>query len=269
MAEKPILVYMATNNCARIMLYLKLNGLEDMLDVKSPKDFGGLQSEEYAKINPQKKFPALILPGPDGNKDFLFESQVILDYIVDITQHKELAHPCVIASSGDASASLLRAKARMMIQVHDLYIASANCTQPGYFATQGCMYKSDMGIVDRSAKSLELRKQLDVLEDLFDKDGPYAAGSQLTLADLAIFPTMIFIVMLVQKSLGWEAPETSVFSTRPKLKAWFEGLEKNLPAFAEVGADVRGFCNDAFYQNGRCEEIRKVVDSDEGKALSW
>ena len=41
--EKPILISMPTNNCARILLFLKHFGFQDAVEIKSPKDFGGLK----------------------------------------------------------------------------------------------------------------------------------------------------------------------------------------------------------------------------------
>ena len=56
--QQDTLIYMPTNNCARIMLLLKLLGVDKEIKIKSPKELGGLKSEDYLKINPQGKFPA-------------------------------------------------------------------------------------------------------------------------------------------------------------------------------------------------------------------
>ena len=35
-----------------------------------------------------------------------------------------------------------RSFVELLVRVHDMYIASPNCTQPGFASTQGCMYLS-------------------------------------------------------------------------------------------------------------------------------
>lgn len=56
----------------RFVIYKK--GLEDEIDVKSPKELGGLTSEAYKALNPLCKMPLLVLP--DGTA--LPESEVRL-----------------------------------------------------------------------------------------------------------------------------------------------------------------------------------------------
>eukprot|EP00747_Dinoflagellata_sp_TGD_P168618 gnl/TRDRNA2_/TRDRNA2_195434_c0_seq1.p1 gnl/TRDRNA2_/TRDRNA2_195434_c0~~gnl/TRDRNA2_/TRDRNA2_195434_c0_seq1.p1 ORF type:complete len:256 (+),score=41.41 gnl/TRDRNA2_/TRDRNA2_195434_c0_seq1:112-879(+) len=252
-SDKDTLIYLATNNCARIAIFIKLNKLESEIEFKSPKDYGGLKSPEFLAINPQGKFPCFI--SRDGNFQ-LFEAQVILDYLVQ--KYAQAALPPKSPSPEH------HAKVRLLIQVHDIYIASANCTQPGYFATQGCLYKGEMGLADRSAKSLELKKQLGVIASLADSGGPYLCGTNMSLADIVLYPTFIFIMECASVSLGW--PETGVV---PELLAkWFAFLDKQ-GTFAEIGESVRGFCKSAFHDSGRLQEIRATVDSEEGKALPW
>merc|ERR1712217_764562 len=91
-----------------------------------------------------------------------------------------------------------RAKAAMLNRVHDIYIASPNCTAPGHIANQGVMYKpvEVVSTAQRSAMAVDLKKQLDELERLMDPSGPWAAGQDLTFADLAMFPTFIFVTEL-------------------------------------------------------------------------
>ena len=92
-STKDILIYLPTNNCGRCLLFVVLNGgssvtpesahrhvptnpvgasgLEDVCEVKKPADYGGLKSEDFLKINPMGKMPALI--SSDGTT--VFESQ--------------------------------------------------------------------------------------------------------------------------------------------------------------------------------------------------
>merc|ERR1719424_944998 len=97
-----------------------------------------------------------------------------------------------------------RALAAMINQIHDLYLASANSSDPRVTATQGCMYKP-VDVIDaesRASKVGEIAKQLDVLEGLFK--GPYCAGEDITEADLALYPTFLFFTFMLPKVFGWE-----------------------------------------------------------------
>lgn len=161
------LIALPTNNCARCMLFLKLADIPPTeIQIKSPADYGGLRSAEYQKINPQAKFPAYI----SKDQNFaLFEAQVILDYLADAWAGAPRG-----ASASGASASQLsqyhdpqqRALSRLMIQVHDIYLSSPNCTAKGFFGTQGVLYRADMGVAERKSRMGEMQKQLDVLEGL-------------------------------------------------------------------------------------------------------
>lgn len=246
------LIYMPTNNCARIMLFLKLNGLEDKFSVKSPKDFGGLQSPDFLKINPQGKFPALITEGGLT----LYESQVILEYIADVYE-KDLKVSC------RASTPEARAVAALLNRVHDVYVASANSTAPGYIAQQGVMYKASVPVAQRSAMTQDLKKQLDELERLMDASGPWAAGQDLTFADLSMFPTYIFISEMAPISLGW----SDMFETRPKSRAWFRECERNV-TFSTVAKDIREWIGAVMIETKRLEEIKQDIDTN-GKDLPW
>ena len=67
------------NNPSRIRFLIYLKGLENQIDFKTPMDYGGWGSDEFKKVNPQGKVPALILE--DGT--ILFEARVISGYIAD------------------------------------------------------------------------------------------------------------------------------------------------------------------------------------------
>lgn len=129
-----------------------------------------LRSEAFAAVNPLRKVPAAI----DAHGDNLFEASVILNYLEDkfagvlphatsaaagVDDHHakrnslpvEEGHPHhdVASSSryhGGAGHSFrpetpeARAAVEKIVRVHDLYIASANCTQWGFTHTQGAMY---------------------------------------------------------------------------------------------------------------------------------
>lgn len=106
-------------------------------------------------VNPLRKVPAAI----DANGNNLFEASVILNYLEDKFMGY-LPRKGVAAGVDDAWGSSLvprpssyaagfrpetpeaRAAVEKLVRVHDLYIASANCTQWGFTHTQGAMYLS-------------------------------------------------------------------------------------------------------------------------------
>ena len=126
----------------------------------------------------------------------------------------------------------------MITQVHDIYIASPNSSDPSVTATQGAMYKGVDAIdaASRAAKFAELDKQLDVLESLLSKEGPYAAGASLTEADFSLYPTVcVFIWHMLPAMYGWPNPLWP--GRRPKLFEWQEKVSA-LPAAQRVRKEV-------------------------------
>ncbi|KAL3932875.1 MAG: hypothetical protein SGPRY_000524, partial [Prymnesium sp.] len=200
-------------------------GLQDQVDLKRPADFGGTASDEYRALNPQGKIPVLILPSGEA----LFEAKVIIGYLND--------RYATVGPSVGATTAEERAHAAMINQVHDMYIASANSSDPSVSANQGALYKA-VDVIDppsRAAKLRELDKQLDVLESLIK--GPYAAGTSLTEADFALFPTLAcFMSYLPPALFDWPNPMDDE-KRRPKLKAWLEHVGM-LPAAQKVKAEI-------------------------------
>ena len=125
--------------------------------------------------------PALI--GPEGFS--LFESMIILDYLID-----KLGSPKHDLTGQGWLTPEARAKMRLMCQVHDMYIASPNAAQPGFFGTQGCFYKGDMPVEERSKRVVEFSNQLANIEGMLDAEGPFMMGSRPCVADCVIFPTV-------------------------------------------------------------------------------
>merc|ERR1712113_815885 len=184
-----------------------------------------LQTEEFQKVNPLKKVPALVRP--DG--ETVFESFVILEYLED--------------KYGDQGVSFKpstpegRQKMNLLIRVHDLYIASPNCTQPGFAHTQGCMYlapvvtkfcakervmKRDV----RAAKLAEIWKQLNWLEGNISPDENGMVDGQLTLADLTWFPTLVFMDYMLPRVFSW--PDILKDPTHfPQLCSWYNARRRN------------------------------------------
>lgn len=95
-SDKPVLYDMpVSNNGARNRLIIYWKGLEDIIDIRSPMDLGGLKTDEYLALNPQGKMPLLVLP--EGLS--LPESEVISQYLL-----------AKYADTGELRVSIMRNK---------------------------------------------------------------------------------------------------------------------------------------------------------------
>lgn len=294
---KPTLITIDVgNNPSRVRMLVYYKGLEDHIDMKTPADYGGMASADFRAINPEGKVPVLVLEGGE----VIFEARVICNYLADryagvgpsvqavtaeeraraelIHQasahilHRNMIVPHVHARMHALCCRPRHAHVRFMsilsscvhTQIHDLYIASPNSSDPSVIANQGVCYKPT-DVVDgpsRAAKVAELYKQIGVLESLVV--GPYVAGETLTVADLALYPTLgVFLDFLVPKVFGWKALLDP--ATKPKLIAWCERME-SLPAAVKVKAEMLTPLQ-GWEDSGR---LQKVIDqTKEHPTLKW
>lgn len=88
------------------------------------------------------------------------------------------------------------------------------------------MYRKMESAQQRSAEIGQLAYQLDALEKVFGPEGPFVCGAEITAADGALFPTFAFITLMLPKYFGW----ADVFAGRPKLKAWWEAVQRDAVA---------------------------------------
>jgi len=194
----------------RWVLYKK--GLLDQFEIVAPTAYGGLKSPEYLKLNPQGKMPLLIKP--DGTT--LPESEVIVQYLLDKFSGKG---PSLVASTPEA-----RAVGALATRLLDVYITPV----------QGCMYRKMDSAEQRAKEVQQIAFQLDAIEGVITGQ-PFICGADITAADGALFPTMVFLVHMLPKYFGW----SSVFEGRPKLEAWWEAVQKDAEA-AKVIAEIQG-----------------------------
>ena len=127
-----------------------------------------------------------------------------------------------------------RARAELINQIHDLYIASPNITDPNTHANQAAMYKP-VDVIDaptRAVKIAEIAKQFAVLEGLVV--GPYCIGE--------LYPTFIYLTNMLPLAFGW-----SGIDGRPNLAAWFEKMEQ-LPAAKRVKDEMMPCLNQSRYR---------------------
>jgi len=237
--KKPMFFDMVhSNNAARIRIWIACKGLQDVIETKMIT-YPDLQTDEFKAVNPLRKVPAYV--GPDGTA--LFESYVILEYLAD--KYSTMGPVFKPPNPED------RARMALLIRIHDIYIASPNCTQPGFAHTQGCMYLGPKESEfcpsfrvmkrDRRAKKLaEMFKQLTWLEANISEEGPWMMGEQLTLADMTWWPTSIFMEYMLPRVYGWpdifNVPEAGF----PRLCKWAAQC-KTMDIFTKVRQDIWDF----------------------------
>lgn len=220
-----------SNNAARIRLWLALkDGVADRVTTRM-LTYPELKEPEFAKVNPLKKVPGLIRP--DGVT--VFESAVILNYLEDKYS--------MLKPSFKPTTPEDRQHMELVIRCHDLYVASPNCTAPGFSHSQGSMYLSygwhgaarGMDLKTRAAKLEEVWKQLNFLNESIK--GPYICGDKVTLADFTWFPTLIFMEYMLPKVFGWPDVFRDTSGPLPKLATWFPKIAEE-EAFAKVRQQI-------------------------------
>ena len=191
----------------RVQLYAK------SLDIALIAPPGGAGSDEYKKISPLGKVPALLLD--DGS--VVPESIVIGEYLED-------RFPEPSMRPADAGA---RARMRVVTHFTDSYL------EPPLHA----LFPQVMDPAARDPKVIaektgELAPRYDQLASFFVPGGPYAMGSALSLADCVLFP-LFFFATKVHPMLGDKDPTAS----RPALAQWWDAVQKH-PAVAKVNAEL-------------------------------
>lgn len=191
---------------------------------------------DFLKINPRGLVPVLVHDGVP-----IIESTVILEYIEDVFPD----HPLRPASP------IARAKMRMWAKIPDegLHIACASITYASAFVHQLRQHHDPRQWIERLKKLpdraraarqkqiLELEFEAPFVKDavmLHDKvlkemeialaDGPWLAGDEFSLADIAILP---YVTRLDR--LGLER----MWASRPRVAKWFEAMQAR-PSFASA-----------------------------------
>ena len=126
--KKPVFYDMThSNNAARVRLWLRLvdPALSQQVD-STFITYDDLRSEEYGRLNPLRKVPALVR----GDGGTVFESDVILKYLEDLYGNNEAMTP-------DTAEG--RQVMNLFIRIHDIYISSPNCSADGFCHSQGAI----------------------------------------------------------------------------------------------------------------------------------
>ena len=132
---------------------------------------GGLHSEEYQRINPIDKIPALATP-----EGVLPESEIIVEYL-------EQCFPEPALLPADA---LPRSQSRLLSRIADLYLM--NALMPAFAHLDPTT--RDQEAVD--AVMDNVRKGLSHV-DRYLSASPFALGERPTLADCALLPILKFL----------------------------------------------------------------------------
>jgi glutathione S-transferase len=177
---------------------------------------GGLKSQDYLLINPQGKMPALAASHlPFG----MAESDTISRYLMT-----------TYATTGP-SFQPDNPRSNLMARFHDLYLTTI----------QGCLYKPAPpfgSYATRQDALLELQSQLHVLEDLVVDEGLYLCGTDVSYADAAIFPTLVFCEYMMPK---FEGAAPGFRTTLPtKLNNYLHQVRASDSDFAKVYNEVSG-----------------------------
>lgn len=177
---------------SRLVIY------EKGIDVEmAPIPGGQPSSAEYAKINMLGKMPALDVDGL-----VIPESEVINEYLED-----KFPNPPLLPKSAEG-----RAKVRVITRFHDLYL------EPPLRALFGQMNPKTRDEKVVGEKVTDFKKRLDQLEKML-ADGGFATGSDFTLADCALAPTMFFATNLLP------AFGAQPLDGRPRIAAWWKHVQ--------------------------------------------
>jgi glutathione S-transferase len=158
---------------------------------------GKLSSPEYAQVNMLGKIPALEADGL-----LIPESEVINEYLED-----KFPTPPLLPKSPEG-----RAKVRILTRFHDLYL------EPPLRALFGQMNPKTRDEKLVGEKVTDLKNRIGQLEKML-ADGGFACGSEFTLADCALAPTIFFVT-----NLG-PAFGLKPLDGHPKLAAWWTHVQ--------------------------------------------
>ena len=120
----------------------------------------------------------------------------------------------------------------------------------------------------REAKLQDLWKQLDVLESLFFEEAPNYFLPNLSLADVTVFPTIVYMEYYLVRVFDWST-DNDLFFMRPKLKSWFQFLSKHYVAFTKVKKEMIDELNMSETVQADIISIKEDIASEEGRKRQW
>jgi glutathione S-transferase len=179
---------------------------------------GGIKTPEYLAKNPMGKMPVLEVDGA-----VIPESEVICEYLEDL-------HPGTGGLPGTPSE---RARARLVSRIHDVYLSSAVTT---LFRNLNPAKRDEAAVASAKASA---ETGFGYLEH-FVVASPFAAGSQLSLADCALLPSIIILRKTAFPAFGLADPTAGPGN----LGRWWAACEADAvtgPFMKEHSASVDAF----------------------------
>ncbi|KAI9189381.1 hypothetical protein H9P43_000814 [Blastocladiella emersonii ATCC 22665] len=168
-----------------------------LIDLKNKPDW------YLADINPRGKVPALEITHPEsGKKDILVESSFIAEYLLQAA-----SSPLALAGANNA---FQRYRANMIVD------AASN----QYFSAMFGLLR-EKNADAQPAAAAKLLDGIRALQTTLDPAGPFALGTDFTIADVLTAPFVVRIVA-VEHFRGFKVPETAEFA---RFRAWRAVLE--------------------------------------------
>jgi glutathione S-transferase len=171
---------LASPYVARVVLFARLKGLTLLPEMPA----GGIKTPEYLAKNPMGKMPVLEVEGA-----VIPESEVICEYLEDL-------HP---GTGGLPGTPAERARARLISRIHDVYLSSAVTT---LFRNLNPAKRDEAAV---AAAKTSAETGFGYLEH-FVVAAPFAAGSQLSLADCALLPSIVILRKTAFPAYGMSDP---------------------------------------------------------------
>jgi len=205
---------LASPYVARVVLFARLKGIT--LTPRVPE--GGLKTPEYLARNPMGKMPALEVDGT-----LIPESEVICEYLED-------RYP---GTGGLPGSPEERARARLISRIHDVYVSP----QATILFRNLNPARRDAAAVTGAQASIEAG--FGYLAH-FVAAAPYAAGSQLSLADCTLLPSLLILRKTAIPAFGLADPTAG----SGPLGRWWSTVEADPvtgPFLEEFSAAVDAF----------------------------
>lgn len=205
---------LASPYVARVVLFARLKGLTLVPEMPA----GGIKTPEYLAKNPMGKMPVLEVDGA-----VIPESEVICEYLEDL-------HP---GTGGLPGTPAERARARLISRIHDVYLSSAVTT---LFRNLNPAKRDEAAV---AAAKTSAETGFGYLEH-FVAASPFAAGSQLSLADCALLPSIMILRKTAFPAFGLADPTSGAGA----LGRWWAACEADAitgPFMKEYSAAVDAF----------------------------
>ena len=205
---------LASPYVARVVLFARLKGIT--LTPQMPE--GGIKTPEYLARNPMGKMPALEVDGA-----VIPESEVICEYLEDL-------HPGTGGLPGGAEE---RARARLISRIHDVYVS------PHVTVLFRNLKPATRDAAAVASATTSVATGFGYLEH-FMTASPFAAGSQLSLADCTLLPSFLILRKTVFPAFGMPDPTAG----QGTLGRWWTAIEADPvsgPFLKEYTAAVAAF----------------------------